>query len=332
MDKSLKTTLSKTHRLWMELFLENCSQHNKSVKTILNYRTDLCKFLIWTELVLRTDASKVDAKDISAYLEFLDGVESVARKPWYAFFWGNDTTALPTATKLSPNSKRRHLSTLNNFFIFLHQYYGDNSRRFQYNPVKSKIHYIKVKDVDIQHTTYLQDEDWTKIWDAAFRVRDKLLLALMYYGGMRLEEVVNLDYENFNFETLNIKFERKGGYVHEYQPFEAKLIFHYLERYLLIRTRLPGALFINKHSKRVGVRSTYGLIMRIVRKAGLAERGISPHSFRKACATNLYRATKDLLLVRDYLHHSDAKVTQTYIEKNYQRFEKENHHPEMVVH
>jgi len=42
---------------------------------------------------------------------------------------------------------------------------------------------------------------------------------------------------------------------------------------------------------------------------------LTPHSFRKAFATQLYLKTKDLLYVRDYLHHSDAKITQTYIDK-----------------
>ena len=58
----------------------------------------------------------------------------------------------------------------------------------------------------------------------------------------------------------------------------------------------------------------YNRIIKIFRKSMCPSDELTPHSFRKACATNLYEQTKDLLFVRDYLNHSDAKVTQTYIE------------------
>ena len=55
--------------------------------------------------------------------------------------------------------------------------------------------------------------------------------------------------------------------------------------------------------------------MKIIERATLEISDITPHSFRKACATELYMKSKDLLYVRDYLNHKDAKVTQTYIDK-----------------
>ena len=47
--------------------------------------------------------------------------------------------------------------------------------------------------------------------------------------------------------------------------------------------------------------------MKILKDSG-CNGSLGPHSFRKACATNLYLRHKDLLLVRDYLNHKDAKV------------------------
>ena len=73
-------------------------------------------------------------------------------------------------------------------------------------------------------------------------------------------------------------------------------------------------LFQNKEGRPYSLKTFYNQIMKIIERAEVTP-GISPHSFRKACATNLYIKTLDLLYVRDYLNHSDAKVTQTYIDK-----------------
>ena len=69
--------------------------------------------------------------------------------------------------------------------------------------------------------------------------------------------------------------------------------------------------------------------MNILKKSGLPS-SLTPHSFRRACATNLYIETRDLLLVRDYLNHHDAKVTQTYIDSTQLEKNEEKAHPDLV--
>ena len=73
-------------------------------------------------------------------------------------------------------------------------------------------------------------------------------------------------------------------------------------------------VFANRQGNKVSTKTMYNLIIRLLVQAGCRD-GLTPHSFRKACATNLYIKHQDLLLVRDYLNHSDAKITQTYIDK-----------------
>ena len=68
--------------------------------------------------------------------------------------------------------------------------------------------------------------------------------------------------------------------------------------------------------------------MSILTKSGLPSE-LTPHSFRRACATNLYIETKDLLFVRDYLNHHDAKVTQTYIDSTQLEQSREEIHPDL---
>ena len=69
--------------------------------------------------------------------------------------------------------------------------------------------------------------------------------------------------------------------------------------------------------------------MNILKKSCLPA-NLTPHSFRRACATNLYIETRDLLLVRDYLNHHDAKVTQTYIDSTQLEKNQEEVHPDLI--
>ena len=66
-----------------------------------------------------------------------------------------EITPLIRQRPLGVSSKKRHLSVIKNFFEFLQQYYEGKSNKFRFNPVKEKIHGIKLKDIDINHTAPL---------------------------------------------------------------------------------------------------------------------------------------------------------------------------------
>jgi integrase/recombinase XerC len=214
---------------------------------------------------------------------------------------------------LSPNSSKRHLSSIKNFFEFLKQTHEGHSKKFNYNPVKEKIHTIKVKEIDIINTTLLPREQWRELIESTYRTRERLILLLLYWGGLRLSELTQLRYSNFDFKTRLVRVQRKGGYIHEFRVQQEEEIFKNIKFMKENLSNGSDFIFINYEGNCLSTKSMYNLIKKLLSKV---ENGHSfaPHSFRKACATNLYEKTKDLLLVRDYLNHKDAKVTQTYIE------------------
>jgi integrase/recombinase XerC len=215
---------------------------------------------------------------------------------------------------MSVSSRRRHLSSIKNFFQYLKEINEDNSQKFSKNPVKTKIHAIQLKDIDVIPTKMLSREEFKLIEEKTFRSKERLMLYLLYYGGLRLSELCYLKISNFNIQDKIITFTRKGGSVHTLIIQKEELIFKNLDFYLTHHEFKSDYLFQNKSGKAYSLKTFYNQIMKIISRADVAV-GISPHSFRKACATNLYIRTKDLLFVRDYLNHADAKITQTYIDK-----------------
>lgn len=228
---------------------------------------------------------------------------------------GAGTGSSATKISLAVSSRRRHLSAIRNFYEYLKQANEDVNDLFPSNPVKPKLHGIKLKEQDVQNTQLLKDEDWKRITNTVLRAREKFVVHLLYYGGLRLSELTDLKVSQFDQTDYSIKFVRKGGYVHHLHLQQGERLFSLLQAYLAQRPLSRDFLFCNKKGNPLSSRSMYTLIMKVLLKANCPTLGLTPHSFRKACATNLYKKTKDLLFVRDYLNHSDAKVTQTYIEK-----------------
>ncbi len=316
----------------LDNYLQNLSRLNKSAHTIKNYRSDLLKFFHWVEYQDKSSLDKVNGDTIGRYKEFLnsggDVYRDVFRNPQLGMLaWFQLVLARTIFKKriermhlfyqgpLGVSSRRRHLSSLKNFFQYLKETHEDTSNRFGKNPVKSKIHAITLKDVDVVATKMLTKEQFNQIEEKTFRTAERLIIYLLFYGGLRLSELCFLKISNFDLQSRTVTFIRKGGSIHTLVIQKDELIFKNLNFYFQQQSFKSDYLFQSKSGKPYSLKAFYNKIMKILSRSGLAESGITPHSFRKACATYLYLKSKDLLYVRDYLNHSDAKVTQTYIDK-----------------
>ena len=328
--------MKKDHLKWLDMYLENCRQLNKAEHTIKNYRADLLKFLTWFESHHSSLISKAKGETIGQYKDFLSkggpvysalsGKEKFLgpfKKTFLALFKkkkpsqgkGLLNRLIFEQSPLAVGSRRRHISAVKNFFEYLKQSHEDKGKLFSKNPVKSKIHAIKLKEMDVTPTQNLRREDWNKLEKMVIKPKEKLIIYLLYWGGLRLSELSSLKVSDFDTKNKTVKFIRKGGYVHTLIIQKAHDIFYNLDYHLLQRELESEYVFTNKQGKKVSTKTMYNLIMRLLGHAG-CQNGLTPHSFRKACATNLYIKHQDLLLVRDYLNHSDAKITQTYIDKS----------------
>lgn len=329
-----------SQNILLENYLSNLRRLNKSEHTIKNYRADLLKFFSWIEHDQKLKIEKVNGDIIGKYKEFLGNGGNVykefVRNPesngtgififsWLKFWIGKAVFSKRTEKYLlffqnamSVSSRRRHLSSLKNFFEYLKEIHEDTSDKFSKNPVKSKIHAITLKEVDVTPTTMLSREDFKLIEEKTFRTSERVILYLLYYGGLRLSELCELKIANFDFQSRTMTFNRKGGYVHTLVIQKDELIFKNLKHYIGENEFNKIFLFQTKSGKAYSPKAMYNKIIKIIERAipnNEISTRITPHSFRKACATELYIKSKDLLYVRDYLNHKDAKITQTYIDK-----------------
>jgi len=154
---------------------------------------------------------------------------------------------------------------------------------------------------------------------AASPLRDRLMLALTYYGALRRSEVTSLSIEDFDFahrliriraETTKSRRERMVCYSPAVTPVLAAQLVQMKQAGIC-----RGALFRSASDRNPGAPLSFWTWSKTVRKWAL-ESGmpdISTHTFRHLRLTHLARAGWKLHELATYAGHRDLSTTQIYI-------------------
>ncbi|RPE74439.1 MULTISPECIES: tyrosine recombinase XerC [unclassified Frondihabitans] len=151
----------------------------------------------------------------------------------------------------------------------------------------------------------------------ATALRDLAVVELLYGAGLRVGELVGCDLGDVDFERLVVRVLGKGA-KQRVVPFgvpASAALDDYLTRG---RPQLaPGAdadraaLFVGRSGSRLGARSVYALVARILEPLpGSGPAG--PHALRHTAATHLLDGGADLRAVQEQLGHASLGTTQIY--------------------
>jgi site-specific recombinase XerD len=146
-------------------------------------------------------------------------------------------------------------------------------------------------------------------------IRDAALIAILRGAGLRRAEVAFLEMKDFNSETgaLDVRGGKGGKDRTVYLP---EMAIAYLENWLVIRGRKPGALLcpIRKGGE-IEIRNmTPQAILLIVQKRA-TEAGVesfSPHDFRRTFCSDLLDAGVDIVTVQKLAGHASPVTTAKY--------------------
>ncbi|MFC1962361.1 tyrosine recombinase XerC, partial [Chloroflexota bacterium] len=143
--------------------------------------------------------------------------------------------------------------------------------------------------------------------------RDRALLELLYASGLRVSELVNLNLNQVNLNTNEIRVWGKGSkerIVLMGEPAAQTLSQYLLEsRPHLVGDRRTSAIFVNRYGERIRARR----VQKILEKyAGKMNKRIHPHTLRHTFATHLLDGGADLRVVQELLGHARLSSTQVY--------------------
>lgn len=142
--------------------------------------------------------------------------------------------------------------------------------------------------------------------------RDRLALELLYGGGLRVSELVALDYGAIDSSAGVARVRGKGG-KERLCPLgrTAMAVFVRFRDEFAPRSGPGDPVLIDPSGRRLTARAVQAMLKRHLAQAGLP-REFTPHQLRHAYATHLLNAGADLRLVQELLGHAQLATTQIY--------------------
>jgi len=151
-------------------------------------------------------------------------------------------------------------------------------------------------------------------------LRDRAILEVTYSCGLRVSELVGLDWEDVDSSLELVRVRGKGG-KERLVPVGRKALLA-LDAYrakideLCPRGVGQGkAVFLNQRGGRLTTRSVGRLLDHYILQCGIATK-VSPHALRHSFATHLLGAGADLRAIQELLGHASLSTTQKYTHVN----------------
>lgn len=254
---------------------------NYSKNTINSYENDLNKF---EEYYKSKDLLKITSKDIEKYIQ--------------------------TLSNLAPTTVSHNISSLKTFYsYFLKQ------GRISNNPTDG----IRSPKLGIHLPTYLTIDEVNKLLDIevtdAFSSRNKAILELMYATGLRISEVISLEFKNIDYDECIIRVMGKGSKerIVPINDYAIKYLKEYIDNYRpeLVKNEINNYIFLNNHGRMLTRQGIFKMIKNYAALKNI-KKTIGPHTLRHTFATHLLENGADLRVIQELLGHSDISTTQIY--------------------
>ena len=154
------------------------------------------------------------------------------------------------------------------------------------------------------------------------RLRDALIILLIYTAGLRLSELVNANMSDVSADYATLRVMGKGR-KERVQPLLGSLR-QVIEKYFIqissqnICTGQKKALILSKKGERISRRSVERIVDRKLKGVGVQGK-TSPHVLRHTFATRVLNEGGDLREIQELLGHSSLKATQVYTHLDIER-------------
>ncbi len=152
----------------------------------------------------------------------------------------------------------------------------------------------------------LNREEIQKMITQTANFKHKLVLQLLYYTGLRLNELISLQWTDLDFER-EIIHVKKGKENKDRVVFLHKVIAQNLQQ----QSRYSNVILISERGTTYTERSIQEIVKQAAKRAGVRKK-VTPHTLRHSFATHLLEAGADIRYIQQLLGHKDLKTTQIY--------------------
>lgn len=266
-----------------ENYITSLKDNNYSQNTIKTYSSIIHKFTTYLKNQIAIYNEKEFIKFFNGYIIHLKQVKNVSQNYIYLvtvvikkFLEFNnihflDLIAIPKRTKPSPN-------------------------------------FLTQKEVKQLLDSITWDENSDSDFRVITKIRDKLIVTLLYSSGLRVSELINLTIDDVNFEEKQLSIvSRNNSRVILLDKSSNQLI----QKYLKKRTQKSKYLVVNKSGNQLTPRYVQLMIKKYGNESGIKKK-ITPHILRHSYATHLLEQGVNIKIIQEILGHSNLSTTQIY--------------------
>ena len=171
----------------------------------------------------------------------------------------------------------------------------------------------KIKKSLPKYLTLEEAQTLLSVIDGKFKERDYAIITLFLNCGMRLAELVSIDYNDIKADDTLV-ITGKGN--KERTVYLNQACISAINEYRKVRPNdgvKDRALFLSSRNQRISPRMVEIMVNKYLEKAGLGSRGLSVHKLRHTAATLMYQhGNVDLLLLKEILGHENLGTTEIY--------------------
>jgi site-specific recombinase XerD len=284
-------TNPRKNKMNIDGFLKNLASQTSSTETLRAYRQDLEKYQEFLRLKgLRVTQAK--SRTISEFVNHL-----------------NDKNGGP----LAPASVSRRLSVVSAFYEFL----PDNSDGEVRNPVAR----VKRPKINNELPRAVEDNVLATLVDGITDVRDRAIVLLFVYSGLRLSELCQLNKDTIvprrrTAPDGTVQFFGQGEVIGKGRrrrqfmvgPTALQALGEYIKAHRT-KDEIP-ALFLSERRQRISSRSVQDIVDRWCKRLNVPH--IHVHQLRHSFATRNVNAGMSAAVLQELLGHSQLSTSQRY--------------------
>lgn len=301
-------------------------ENNKSDPTAVQYVTKIRDFREWLQN-RGTDFKKADAIDIEDWLAHLDdrytNASSVGKGEAALIAAYNELNKLIQAERIEGDNDEWGR-------------FGTPADQADYSPNDSSTYKSRETREDVE---YLEPAEVNKLAQNTERLRDELMIRLLFQTGLRVTELCNIRLNDLDRDEREINIRGKGrkNRAVYYQPSLDLLIDVWMDerRPAVYYAKESKYLFPTSHSENITRQTVEELVREAATRADLQEvygknadghelHTVTPHVLRHSFAMAALDDGWDLYTLSQALGHADAETTtSTYLHDDKERKKRE---------
>jgi integrase/recombinase XerD len=158
----------------------------------------------------------------------------------------------------------------------------------------------------------LSKQECKQLFELTKNMKHKIILMLMYSGGLRVSELCNLKWTDIDVNRMTVMVRRSKGNKDRYVPL-SEFILNYITTYAGLGNKSEYLFNVGADLKKMGRSGVRFLMQSAVKRAGINKVGVCLHTLRHSFATHLLEDGLDIVSIKELLGHARIESTLTYL-------------------